>query len=110
LYLSAITVAELCFGLAAMPTSKRRALYQDRLEREVLPVFTERVLPFDLDAAQAYAALIADARTAGRTIGKAGGHIAATTFARGFSVATRGVAPFKAAGLKVVNPWQTRPT
>ena len=37
LYLSAITVAELRFGLAIMPEGKRRSIYQDRLEREVLP-------------------------------------------------------------------------
>ncbi|MDR2212756.1 MAG: PIN domain-containing protein, partial [Pseudomonadales bacterium] len=48
LYLSAITVAELRFGLATMPQGKRRTIYQERLEREVLPAFTGRVLPFDL--------------------------------------------------------------
>jgi predicted nucleic acid-binding protein len=70
---------------------------------------TERVLPFDLDAAQVYAALMADAKAAGRAIGKADGYIAATTFARGFSMATRDVAPFKAAGVNVINPWQAKP-
>jgi predicted nucleic acid-binding protein len=37
LYLSAITVAELRFGLAAMPAGKRRKIFQERLENEVLP-------------------------------------------------------------------------
>lgn len=55
LYLSTITIAELRFGLATMPEGKRRTIYQDRLEREVLPVFTGRILSFDLDASQAYA-------------------------------------------------------
>jgi predicted nucleic acid-binding protein len=44
LYLSAVTVAELRFGLAAMPAGKRRSIYQERLEREVLTAFTGRVL------------------------------------------------------------------
>ena len=39
LYLSAITVAELRYGLASMPEGKRRSIYQDRLEREVLHAF-----------------------------------------------------------------------
>lgn len=32
LYLSVVTVAELRYGLAAMPAGKRRTLYQERLE------------------------------------------------------------------------------
>ncbi len=55
LYLSAVTVAELRFGIAAMPVGKRRTVLHERLERDVLPVFPWRVLPFDLDASRAYA-------------------------------------------------------
>lgn len=106
LYLSAITVAELRFGLATMPEGKRRSIYQDRLEREVLPAFTGRVLPFDLNASQAYAALMARAKAEGKAIGKADGYIAATASGRALTVATRDVAPFQAAGLTVINPWK----
>lgn len=105
LYLSTITVAELRFGLATMPEGKRRTIYQDRLEREVLPAFSGRVLSFDLDASQAYAELMARARAAGKAIGKANGYIAATASARGLMVATRDTSPFEAAGLNVINPW-----
>jgi predicted nucleic acid-binding protein len=105
LYLSTITVAELRFGLATMPEGKRRTIYQDRLEREVLPAFSGRVLSFDLDASQAYAELMARARAAGKAIGKADGYIAATASARGLMVATRDTSPFEAAGLNVINPW-----
>lgn len=105
LYLSTITIAELRFGLATMPEGKRRTIYQDRLEREVLPVFTGRILSFDLDASQAYAQLMARAKEAGRAIGKADGYITATAAARGLIVATRDASPFEAAGLRVINPW-----
>ena len=105
LYLSAITVAELRFGVASMPEGRRRSIYQDRLEREVLPAFTGRVLPFDLDASQTYATLIARARRDGKAISTADGYIAATAASRALMVATRDVAPFQAAGLKVINPW-----
>ena len=106
LYMSAITVAELRFGLATMPEGKRRSLYQDRLEREVLPAFKGRVLPFDLDASQAYAALMARAKAGGQAIGKADGYIAATATVHGLTVATRDLTPFQAAGLAVINPWE----
>ncbi|GHT87132.1 ribonuclease VapC [Betaproteobacteria bacterium] len=107
LYLSAVTVAELRFGLAAMPAGRRRTTYQSRLEREVLPGFTGRVLPFDLPASQAYAELMANAQAAGRAIGKADGYIAATAAACGLMVATRDTSPFEAAGLNVINPWES---
>jgi len=106
LYLSAITVAELRFGLATMPEGRRRTIYQERLENEVLPTFTGRVLPFNLDASQAYADLMARAKVEGKAIGKADGYIAATASACGLMVATRDISPFEAAGLKIVNPWQ----
>lgn len=107
LCLSAVTVAELRFGLATMPAGKRRTIYQDRLEREVLPAFMGRVLPFDLDASQTYADLMAQAKAAGKAIGKADGYIAATAAVRGFMVATRDTGPFESAGLGIINPWET---
>ena len=105
LFLSAVTVAELRFGIAAMPEGKRRTVLHDRLEDEVLPLFSGRILPFDLEASRAYAALMAEARASGKAIAAADGYIAATALARGFSVSTRDVSPFEAAGLKVINPW-----
>lgn len=105
LYLSTITIAELRYGIAAMPEGKRRSIYQERLDREVLPAFSGRVLAFDLDASQAYATLMARAKNAGRAIGKADGYIAATASARNLIVATRDISPFEAAGLNVINPW-----
>jgi len=105
LYLSAITVAELRFGLATMAESRRRSIYQERLEREVLPAFMGRVLPFDLNTSQAYATLMACAKAKGKAISKADGYIAATAHIRALTVATRDVAPFQAVGLTVVNPW-----
>src|SRR5256885_5261535 len=36
LHLSAVTVAELRYGIAAMPEGRRRTIYQERLEHEVL--------------------------------------------------------------------------
>ena len=55
LYLSAILVAERQYGVAAMSTGKRRAMFLRRLEREVVPALAGRILPFDLDASGAYA-------------------------------------------------------
>lgn len=106
LYLSAITVAELRFGVASLPAGKRRDGLHDSLETRVLPLFAGRVLAFDLAASQTYAELMAKARAAGLVIGAADGYIAATAAANGMMVATRDTAPFEAAGVPVVNPWR----
>ncbi|KPH85612.1 plasmid stability protein StbB (plasmid) [Komagataeibacter intermedius AF2] len=106
LFLSAVTVAELRFGIGAMPTGRRRSVLHERLEQEVLPLFAGRVLSFDLAASQAYAELMVRARSEGRAIGKADGYIAATAASRGYVVASRDVSPFEAAGVRVLNPWE----
>ena len=109
LYLSTITVAELRYGIATMPEGKRRTIYQERLEHEVLPTFAGRVLPFDLEASQAYSDLMARARARGKAIGKADGYIAATAAAHSLAVATRDTSPFQAAELNIINPWEAEP-
>lgn len=106
LFLSAITVAELRAGVALLPSGRRRSGLQDNLERRVLPLFAGRVLPFDLACTQAFAALTARARSTGLAIATADGYIAAIAAANGFTVATRDTAPFQAAGVAVINPWQ----
>jgi toxin FitB len=105
LYLSAITVAELRFGVASLPTGKRRQRLHESMENRVLPLFTGRVLAFDLPASQSYAELMSRARIAGLAIGAADGYIAATAAANRMAVATRDAAAFEAAGIPVIDPW-----
>jgi len=105
LYLAAITVAGLRFGVATMPAGRRRETLHEHLEKRVLPLFAGRVLPFDLAASQAYAELMARARGAGLAIGVSDGYIAAIASVHALSVATRDTSPFEAAGLNVINPW-----
>ncbi len=106
LFLSAITVAELRAGLAVLPSGRRRTALLDKLETRVLPLFAGRVLPFDLSCTQAYAQMLAKARAAGLGIATADGYIAAIAASMGFAVASRDTSPFKAAGLRVIDPWQ----
>ena len=105
LFLSAITVAELRAGVALLPTGKRQRDLLQNLEKRVLPLFTGRVLPFDLGRTQAYAQLMTKARTSGLAVATADGYIAAIARANDLTVATRDTAPFEAAGAAVINPW-----
>ena len=105
LYLAAITVAELRFGVRSLPVGRRRDRLNEDLERQVLPMFAGRVLAFDLAASQSYAELMAKARSLGRPISVSDGYIAATAVSNAMMVATRDTAPFAVAGLKTVDPW-----
>lgn len=107
LYLSVITVAELRFGVARLPAGKRRNGLRERLETQVLPSFHGRVLVLDLATTQAYADLMAKAQAVGVSIGLADGLIAAIATVNGMTVATRDTTPFKAAGVSVMDPWQS---
>lgn len=104
LYLSSVTLAELLFGIAAWPAGKRKNLL-DRALNELLELFSDRVLPFDIDAARRYADLAVLARANGRGLPTPDGYIAAIAASRGFIVASRDTAPYQAAGVKVINPW-----
>ncbi|RAW98987.1 MULTISPECIES: type II toxin-antitoxin system VapC family toxin [unclassified Photorhabdus] len=106
LYLSAISLAELRFGVAALSNGKRKDTLHRNLERSVVPLFTGRILPFDAAASEAYADIMARAKSEGKAIGKADGYIAAIAEANGLIVATRDTSPFEAAGLTVINPWK----
>jgi toxin FitB len=109
LYLTTISLAEVRYGIACLPKGRRRQRLHDRFEGEFLPLFNGRTLAFDEPATTAYAALRATARAQGRAIGDFDALIASIARATGFTVATRDTAPFAAAGITVVNPFdQTR--
>lgn len=106
LYLSSVTLAELLFGIGALPADKRKDLLAQTLDG-LVGLFRERVLPFDIDAARHYAELAVTARVAGQGFPTPDGYIAAIAAARGFIVASRDTAPYEAAGVTVINPWET---
>jgi predicted nucleic acid-binding protein len=78
-------------------------------EWKVSRVFGNRILAFDTLAARHFAELAVKARSAGKGLPTTEGYIAAMSSAQGFRVATRDVAPFRAAGLGVINPWEHVP-
>ncbi|MCB1833725.1 MAG: type II toxin-antitoxin system VapC family toxin [Geminicoccaceae bacterium] len=108
LFLSAITVAELRAGVAMLPAGKRRTALHEGLEKRVLPMFAGRVRPFDLNCTAIWAELMTQSRAAGAAISMADSLIAAIATANGFLVATRDTAPFLAAGVDVINPWERK--
>jgi predicted nucleic acid-binding protein len=105
LYLSSVTLAELLFGIAALPAGKRKDMLAQTLDG-LMGLFRDRVLSFDVDAARHYAGLAITAKTGGRGFPTPDGYIAAIAASRGFIVASRDTAPFEAGGVSVINPWE----
>lgn len=106
LYLTATSLSELLLGVEILPDGKRKEGLDAAL-RELMPrLFGSRILPFDEQAAMAYAPLVGRARAVGRPIAVADAQIAAIAAVHGFAVATRDTAPFAAAGVPVINPWE----
>ena len=84
---------------------KRKRSLNDDFEDRILSLFTGRILPFDENATIAYARIRSTARSTGKAIGVTDAFIAAIAGHHGFTIATRDVAPFKFAGIPVINPW-----
>ncbi len=104
LFLSSITIAELLFGIGALPDGKRKDTLAARIDA-LLDQFVDRVLPFDAPAARRYADLAVKARADGKGFPTPDGYIAAIAAAHGFIVASRDTSAFNAAGLTVIDPW-----
>lgn len=105
MYLTAVSEAELLYGVAILPTGKRRNTLEAAMTRWLDLGFGERILPFDSTAARAYAEIAAGRRHAGRPIGEADCQIAAISRARGAALVTRNVRDFEGTGLDVIDPW-----
>lgn len=105
LYLSSVTIAELLFGIGALPAGKRKHNLTQAFDG-LMELFKDRVLPFDIDAARHYANLAVAARLGGKGFPTPDGYIAAIAASRGFIVASRDVAAYEAAKIAVLNPWE----
>lgn len=105
LWLTSVTVAELRFGAALLAEGKRRSKLIERIELAIDDIFAGRVAAFDVDATAIFAARAAGAQARGMQVGFADAAIAAIALSKGFSVATRDVAPFHAMGVDVMEPW-----
>ena len=105
LFLTSINAAELWAGVAVLPEGARKRALEASLESILNRLFAGRRLPFDDAAARAYATIVQRTQAAGTPVPLADGLIAAIAAARGFIVATRDEASFRAAGIAVINPW-----
>ena len=107
--LTAVVEAELRIGIAILPKGRRRDELEYTLEKTVDIDFSGRVIPFDSNAARAYANIGARRRAAGMPITEMDCQIAAIASSKRAAVATRDVHDFRNCGVEVINPWEHSP-
>jgi predicted nucleic acid-binding protein len=106
LFVTAVTEAEIRLGIALLPAGKRRDGMAEAVDRAFASLLRGRVLPFDSEAARAFAMIAADRRASGRPISQFDCQIAAIASSRGSLIATRNVRDFEGCGVEIVDPWE----
>jgi predicted nucleic acid-binding protein len=102
---TAITVAEILYGIERLPEGRRREVFRSAAA-EIFEVFAEQVLPFDTAAAEQYALVVTQRDGLGLPIDGFDAQIAAICRAQRAVLATRNLADFRETGIEVINPWQ----
>ena len=105
IYFTAVGEAELRHGVAILPAGRRRTALGAAIDGMLDEDFRDRILPFDRDAASAYAVIAATRRAAGRPISQFDCQIAAIARAHGASVATRNTSDYEGCGIALIDPW-----
>jgi len=105
LFTTAITEAELLYGVALLTAGGRKRLLQSAIAQILAERFVGRILPFDRAAARAFADIAVMRRRAGLPITEADARIAAIARSRGARLATRDTGGFVGCGLELIDPW-----
>lgn len=101
---TSITILEIRFGLQIMAAGKRRSLLLEAFEK-LLDQLGHRIAPFDDEAADRAADLMALRQRKGRTVELRDTMIAGIVLARHASLATRNLAHFEDLSVPIINPW-----
>jgi toxin FitB len=106
---TAITAAELYYGVARLPVGQRRQQLAVAVSALLNQALRGRIVPFDERAARRYADVIARREHAGRPIEALDAQIAAICRELGAVLATRNIKDFEETGVELVDPWQAAP-
>jgi len=109
LYLTTITIAEITYGLGAMPEGKRQIFLSRRFKEFINKGFTGRILPFDINSAELYGEIMSHRKVIGRPMSTFDGQIAAIVKSTGFTLATRNVKDFQDSDIELINPFEPAP-
>ena len=102
---TAITLGELAYGLAKLPSGHRRDGLRTAIDAAIATLGPDGVLPYDRAAAALVGDILVARERMGRPIQRADAQIAAICRHAGAALATRNTADFDGLGLDLINPW-----
>src|SRR5262245_39650709 len=105
LALTAITAAEIEYGIGRLPAGRRRSGLQRDFTGFLDQGFAARVFAFDGSAASRYADIMISRERGGRPIDPFDAMIAAIALDRGTEIATRDLTGFAGCGVKLLDPF-----
>jgi predicted nucleic acid-binding protein len=108
LAVTAITEAEIFYGIELLPPGKRKNHFLSMAESMFAEDLRGRRLPFDSEAARLYAKIASVRRAKGKPISPADAQIAAIVLAHKAVLATRNTMDFDACGVPLINPWEEK--
>jgi hypothetical protein len=108
LCISAVTLAEIRFGIELVTDAGRRAALNEWLLNKVRPMFEQRVLPVTEDIMFKWRLLVEEGRRSGHTFSQPDLIIAATALEHGLTLVSRDTREYQRARVPVVNPWEDR--
>lgn len=105
LYISAVTLAEIRFGIELVGGPNRRADLNDWLTNKIRPMFGERALQITEDIMLKWRLLVEEGRKVGHTFSQPDLIIAATAIHHGLTLVMRDRSDYDKARVTVINPW-----
>lgn len=105
LWLSAIVLHELEFGLQLLLPGRRRDRIASALSTFIAE-YEHRILPIGRQEARSAAWFRGQSRRSGRVLHLADALIAGTAQVNGLTIATRNIGDFDGLGIAVMNPWE----
>ncbi len=105
-FLSAVTIGEIQFGISNRPPSNRRTELEVWLNEALPQQFGGRILALEAATFVAWGKLTAEQKRKGEAQSVMDSLIAATALEHKLVLVTRNVDDFKVSGLSVFNPWE----
>jgi predicted nucleic acid-binding protein len=104
-FLSVVTITELRYGIERLAAGRRRGRLDGWLRKGLTARFEGRILPVDLEVADACGRLVARRESLGRPMEPRDAFIAATAEVHGLALVTRNASDFEATVKNIVTPW-----
>lgn len=107
LFLSVLTIGEICKGIDLLPVSQKRSALQRWLDVEVRAWFSGRILSVTETIAEGWGHLAAKAQKQGITLAVVDGIIAATALEHDLVLVTRNTRDYSGLGDSLLSPWDS---